>query len=51
LRGLSLSVLAARQVSGRVETEWLLGAIDRRFRIVPIFRDPDGLIVAELRAR
>ncbi len=36
---------------GATEVEWLLRAIDQRFRIVPLYRDPDGLIVAELVAR
>ena len=33
---------------GNQELEWLLREIDRRFRLRPIYRDPDGLIVAEL---
>ena len=33
---------------GNQEVEWLLREIDRRFRLRPVYRDPDGLIVAEL---
>ena len=36
---------------GNQQLEWLLRELDRRFRIVPIYRDPDGLIVAELASR
>lgn len=36
---------------GDQEDEWLLGQIDRRFDIQPIYRDRDGLIVAELVSR
>jgi hypothetical protein len=36
---------------GDQEDEWLLRAIDRRFVIRPLFRDPDGLIVASLARR
>ncbi len=36
---------------GNQELEWLLREIDRRFRLQPIYRDPDGLIVAELAPR
>jgi hypothetical protein len=33
---------------GNQQLEWLLREIDRRFRLQPIYRDPDGLIIAEL---
>lgn len=33
---------------GFQEEEWLLREIDRRFRLQPIYRDPDGLIVVGL---
>jgi hypothetical protein len=36
---------------GNQQLEWLLLQIDRRFRIQPIYRDRDGLIVAELASR
>jgi hypothetical protein len=36
---------------GWQEEEWLLRAITRRFELRPVYRDPDGLIVAELSAR
>jgi hypothetical protein len=36
---------------GDQEDEWLLRAIDQRFAIRPIYRDRDGLIVAELASR
>ena len=36
---------------GNQELEWLLREIDRRFRLRPVYRDPDGLIVAELSPR
>jgi hypothetical protein len=36
---------------GDQEEDWLLREIDRRFQIWPIYRDPDGLIVAELVSR
>jgi hypothetical protein len=36
---------------GDQEDEWLLRAIGLRFQIRPVYRDPDGLIVAELVAR
>lgn len=36
---------------GDQEDEWLLRAIDQRFAIRPIHRDPSGLIVAQLAAR
>jgi hypothetical protein len=36
---------------GNQQLEWLLREIDRRFRLQPIYRDPDGLIVAELAPR
>ena len=36
---------------GNQELEWLLREIDRRFGLRPVYRDPDGLIVAELSPR
>lgn len=36
---------------GNQQLEWLLRQIDRRFRLQPIYRDRDGLIVAELARR
>jgi hypothetical protein len=36
---------------GDQEDEWLLREIDRRFEIRPVYRDPDGLIVAQLVSR
>jgi hypothetical protein len=36
---------------GATEVEWLLRTIDQRFRITPIYRDPNGLVVAELVSR
>jgi hypothetical protein len=36
---------------GFQEEEWLLREIDRRLRLRPVYRDPDGLIVAALVSR
>jgi hypothetical protein len=36
---------------GWQEEEWLLREIDRRFALRPLYRDPDGLVVAELSVR
>jgi hypothetical protein len=33
---------------GQIETEWILQALSRHFRIQPLVRSSDGLIVAEL---
>jgi hypothetical protein len=33
---------------GKVELEWILRYLDRRFEIRPLVRDPDGLVVATL---
>jgi hypothetical protein len=36
---------------GAAETEWILQALDRRFRLLPLVRSRDGLIVVELTPR
>ena len=36
---------------GNQQLEWLLRQLDRRFLLRPIYRDRDGLIVAELAPR
>jgi hypothetical protein len=36
---------------GDQQLEWVLRALDRRFEIRPVYRDPNGLIVAQLAAR
>ena len=49
LRRLPLAALAAHPIDqGTQEVEWLLRAIDRRFRFAPLYRAADGLLVAEL---
>jgi hypothetical protein len=49
LRRLSPAAIAARPIDqGTQEVEWLLRAIDQRFRFTPVYRAADGLRVAEL---
>jgi hypothetical protein len=51
LRRRRVDVLKGAVDGGVVETEWILRELDRRFVIAPLAHAPDGLIVAELRAR
>ncbi len=52
LRRLTSAQIVAYPIAGGwQEIEWLLRAIDQRFEIVPLYRAPDGLIAAQLRAR
>ncbi len=51
LRALTPAQIVAYPIRGGwQEIEWLLRAIDQRFEIVPLYRAPDGLIAAQLRA-
>lgn len=47
----SIDPLKHNVASGVGELEWILVQIDRRFALRPVYRDPDGLIVAELSVR
>jgi hypothetical protein len=47
----SIDPLKHNVASGVGELEWILLQIDRRFALRPVYRDPDGLIVAELSVR
>jgi hypothetical protein len=51
LRNPAVDPLTAPVDGGGVEAEWILRYLDQRFRIVPVARAPDGLIVAELEGR
>jgi hypothetical protein len=51
LRNPAVDPLKAPVEGGGVEAEWILRYLDQRFRIVPIARAPDGLIVAVLKPR
>jgi hypothetical protein len=49
LRRLPPAAIAAHPIDqGTQEVEWLLRAIDQRFRFAPLYRAADGLLVAEL---
>jgi hypothetical protein len=47
----SIDPIARPIDGGYQEIEWLLRAVDLRFQIRPVYRDPDGLVVAELVSR
>ncbi len=47
----SIDVVNHPIANGTGQTEWLVREIGRRFRLAPIYRDPDGLIIAELAPR
>ena len=51
LRNPAADPLRAPVDGGGVEAEWILRYLDQRFRIQPVVRAPDGLIVAQLEAR
>jgi hypothetical protein len=51
LRNPAVDPLRSTVDGGGTEVEWILRYLDRRFRIRPLYRAPDGLIIAVLAPR